>query len=66
LSPVSISRPEDNQFTTPSRADRFATGLLAGEPVDAFADEIGVAVVSRVLTDHVCRRNTAPDRSLES
>ena len=27
--------------------------LLAGTPVHRFADEIGVAVVSRVLLDHV-------------
>ena len=28
-------------------------GLLAGHAVDALADQIGVAVVTRVLLDHV-------------
>lgn len=28
-------------------------GLFAGEPVDRFTDQVGVAVVPRVLLDHV-------------
>src|SRR5690349_16082369 len=44
------------EVADPGTADlrgRRRRGLVAGDAVDAFADQVGVAVVPRVLLDHV-------------